>query len=109
MASFNIIAEGDGGHLSMAPSPAGGLQVVRAVLQSLHVRALIPSRAERAAAATPDHVRLVAELVRLIADQGADPYLLIGVLLRAGPYRAQRAGWLRDRLSLDCRERFYLQ
>ena len=38
-------------------------------------------RAERAAAAAPDQVRLVAELVSLIGDRGADPYLLIGVLL----------------------------
>jgi hypothetical protein len=38
-------------------------------------------QAERAASATPDQIRLVAELVRLIGGQGADPYLLIGVLL----------------------------
>jgi hypothetical protein len=38
-------------------------------------------QAERAAAATPDQVRLVAELVRLIGDRGVDPYLLIGALL----------------------------
>ena len=38
-------------------------------------------RAERTAAATPDQVRLLAELVRMTGDQGADPYLLIGVLL----------------------------
>jgi hypothetical protein len=38
-------------------------------------------RTERAAAATPDQVRLLAELVRLIGDGGADPYLLIGALL----------------------------
>ena len=37
-------------------------------------------KAERAAAATTDQVRLVAELVRLIGDRGADPYLLIGGL-----------------------------
>ena len=40
-------------------------------------------QAERAASATPDQIRLVAELVRLIGDQGADPYLLIGVLLES--------------------------
>ena len=38
-------------------------------------------RAEQAAAATPDQLWLVAELVKLIGDGGADPYLLIGVLL----------------------------
>jgi hypothetical protein len=38
-------------------------------------------RAERAAAATPDQVRLLAELIRMTGNQGADPYLLIGVLL----------------------------
>jgi hypothetical protein len=38
-------------------------------------------RAERTAAATPDQVRLLAELVRMTGDQGADPYLLIGVVL----------------------------
>jgi hypothetical protein len=32
---------------------------------------------ERAAAAEPDRVRLVAELVRLIGERGADPYLLL--------------------------------
>jgi hypothetical protein len=36
---------------------------------------------ERAAAAEPDGVRLVAELVRLIGERGADPYLLIGILV----------------------------
>jgi hypothetical protein len=44
------------------------------------VEALI-RQAERAAAAEPDRVRLVAELVRLIGDRGADPYLLIGALI----------------------------
>jgi hypothetical protein len=38
-------------------------------------------QAERAAAAKPDQIRLVAELVKLVGDDGADPYLLIGVLL----------------------------
>jgi hypothetical protein len=38
-------------------------------------------QAERAAAATPDQVRLVVELVRLIDERGVDPYLLIGTLL----------------------------
>jgi hypothetical protein len=38
-------------------------------------------QAERAAAAEPDRVRLVAELVRLIGERGADPYLLIGALV----------------------------
>jgi hypothetical protein len=38
-------------------------------------------QAERAASATPDQIRLVAQLVRIIGDQGADPYLLIGALL----------------------------
>ena len=38
-------------------------------------------QAERAAAVCPDQLRLVAELVKLIGDGGADPYLLIGVLL----------------------------
>ena len=38
-------------------------------------------QAEEAAAAKPDHFRLVAELIKLIGDGGADPYLLIGVLL----------------------------
>lgn len=38
-------------------------------------------QAERAAAAKPDRVRLVAELVQLVGERGADPYLLIGVLL----------------------------
>ena len=38
-------------------------------------------QAEEAAAAKPDQVRLVAELIQLIGDEGADPYLLIGVLL----------------------------
>jgi hypothetical protein len=40
-------------------------------------------RAERAAAATPDQVRLVAELAKLACDAGADPYLLIGALVEA--------------------------
>jgi hypothetical protein len=40
-------------------------------------------QAERAASATPDQVRLVAQLVRLIGDEGANPYLLIGVLLES--------------------------
>jgi hypothetical protein len=44
------------------------------------VEALI-RQAERAAAAAPDRVRLVAELVRLIGERGADPYLLIGALI----------------------------
>jgi hypothetical protein len=39
-------------------------------------------QAEQAAAAKPNQVRLVAELVRLVGDRGADPYLLIGVLVR---------------------------
>jgi hypothetical protein len=38
-------------------------------------------QAERAAAVSPDQVRLVGELVRMVGDGGADPYLLIGVLL----------------------------
>jgi hypothetical protein len=38
-------------------------------------------RVERAAAAEPDRVRLVAELVRLIGERGADPYLLVGALI----------------------------
>jgi hypothetical protein len=38
-------------------------------------------QAERAALATPNQTRLMAELVKMIGDQGADPYLLIGVLL----------------------------
>jgi hypothetical protein len=38
-------------------------------------------QAEKAASAKPDQLRLVAELVKLIGDGGADPYLLIGVLL----------------------------
>jgi hypothetical protein len=38
-------------------------------------------QAERAAAAEPDRIRLVAELVRLVGERGADPYLLIGVLI----------------------------
>jgi hypothetical protein len=38
-------------------------------------------QAEEAASAKPDQIRLVAELVKLIGDGGADPYLLIGVLL----------------------------
>jgi hypothetical protein len=38
-------------------------------------------QAERAASATPDQIRLVAQLVKMIGDQGADPYLLIGALL----------------------------
>ena len=38
-------------------------------------------RAEQAAAAKPDQVRLVAELVSLVGDRGADPYLLIGALV----------------------------
>jgi hypothetical protein len=36
---------------------------------------------ERAAAARPNQVRLVAELIRQVADRGADPYLLIGALV----------------------------
>lgn len=44
------------------------------------VEALI-RQAERAAAAAPDRVRLIAELVRLIGERGADPYLLIGALI----------------------------
>jgi hypothetical protein len=38
-------------------------------------------QAEQAAAAKPNQVRLVAELVRLVGDRGADPYLLIGALV----------------------------
>jgi hypothetical protein len=38
-------------------------------------------RAEQAAAAKPDQIRLVAELVSLVGDRGADPYLLIGALV----------------------------
>ncbi len=38
-------------------------------------------KAEQAATAKPDQIRLVGELVRLVGDGGADPYLLIGVLL----------------------------
>jgi hypothetical protein len=38
-------------------------------------------RAERAAATTPNQTRLLAELIRMTGNQGADPYLLIGVLL----------------------------
>jgi hypothetical protein len=38
-------------------------------------------QAERAAAAKPDQIRLVIELVKLVGDGGTDPYLLIGVLL----------------------------
>jgi hypothetical protein len=38
-------------------------------------------RAERAAAAAPNQVRLLIELVRMTGDEGADPYVLIGVLL----------------------------
>ena len=40
-------------------------------------------RAERAAAATPDEVCLVAELAKLAGDRGADPYLLIGALVES--------------------------
>ena len=38
-------------------------------------------RVEQAAASRPDPVQLVATVIRLIADRGADPYLLIGVLM----------------------------
>jgi hypothetical protein len=38
-------------------------------------------QAEQAAASKPDPVQLVAEVTRLIGDMGADPYLLIGVLV----------------------------
>jgi hypothetical protein len=38
-------------------------------------------QAELAAAAKPNQVRLVAELVGLVADGGTDPYLLIGALV----------------------------
>ena len=38
-------------------------------------------RAEQAAAARPNQIRLVAELIKLIGDRDVDPYLLIGVLL----------------------------
>ncbi len=38
-------------------------------------------QAEQVAAAKPNQVRLVAELVRLVGDRGADPYLLIGALV----------------------------
>jgi hypothetical protein len=44
------------------------------------IEALI-RQVERAAAAEPDRVRLVAELVRLIGERGADPCLLIGALI----------------------------
>jgi hypothetical protein len=43
-------------------------------------------QAERAAAAKPDQIRLVAELVKLVGDGGSDPYLLIGVLLEGAVY-----------------------
>ena len=36
---------------------------------------------EQAVVTKPDQIRLVAELVKLIGDGGADPYTLIGVLL----------------------------
>ncbi len=36
---------------------------------------------EKAAAARPNQIRLVAELVRIIGDRDANPYLLIGVLV----------------------------
>jgi hypothetical protein len=38
-------------------------------------------QAEQAAAAKPNQVRLVAELIRQVGGRGADPYLLIGVLV----------------------------
>ena len=38
-------------------------------------------QAEKAAAARPNQVRLVAELIRLVGDRGVDPYLLIGALV----------------------------
>lgn len=38
-------------------------------------------RVEQAAASRPDPVQLVATVIRLIGDRGADPYLLIGVLM----------------------------
>jgi hypothetical protein len=36
---------------------------------------------EQAVVTKPDQIRLVSELVKLIGDEGADPYTLIGVLL----------------------------
>ena len=38
-------------------------------------------QAEQAVANKPDPVRLVAELILLTGDRGADPYLLIGALI----------------------------
>ena len=38
-------------------------------------------RVEKAAASRPDPVQLVATVIRLIGNRGADPYLLIGVLM----------------------------
>jgi hypothetical protein len=40
-------------------------------------------QAARAAAARPNQVRLVAELISQVGDQGADPYLLIGALVES--------------------------
>jgi hypothetical protein len=49
------------------------------------VEALI-RQAERAAAAEPDRIRLVGELVRLIGERGADRYLLIGALVEGAAH-----------------------
>ena len=38
-------------------------------------------RVEKSAASRPDPVELLATVIRLIGDRGADPYLLIGVLM----------------------------
>ena len=38
---------------------------------------------EKTAAARPDQVRLISELIRLSGDRGVDPYLLIGALVEA--------------------------
>ena len=38
-------------------------------------------QAEQAAATRPDLVHLVAEMIRLSGDRGADPYLLIGAVV----------------------------
>jgi hypothetical protein len=62
-------------------------------------------QAERAASAAPDQVHLVAQLVRLVGDQGADPYLLIGALLEGAVYTlakhipAERQGQTTEQLG----------
>jgi hypothetical protein len=38
-------------------------------------------RVEKTAASRPDPVQTVATVIRLMSDRGADPYLLIGVLV----------------------------